>query len=68
MSKTLTLKRLKELEQKEYETLRNLEEYKIEARNDMQIVKSLTDSIRYQRGKWAMLCDLIDMMEEENEG
>ena len=67
MSKTLTLKQLKELEQKEYETLHNLDEYKLEARNDKQIAESLMKTIRYQRGKWAMLCDLIDMMEEDNE-
>lgn len=69
MEKVITLSKLKELEQEEYQMLKTLEECKLDhlKRGETSIVRSIESSKRYQRGKWAMLVDLIEMLEDDEE-
>ena len=66
MTKTLTLENLKEIERREYEDLQIIFNSKLEhdKNGDLDLVKSLEDSERYQRGRWSIICDLIDLLEE----
>ena len=69
MEKVITLSKLKELEQEEYQTLKTLHECKLDhlKRGEINTVRSIESTISYQRGKWAMLVDLIEMLEDGEE-
>lgn len=66
---TITLKTLKELESEEYSSLQFInEEIKDHRRaKEYDRVKNCEDVLRFQHGRWSMLCDLIDMIGEDNE-
>lgn len=60
--KCITLQDLKELERIEYESLNRLSlmRYDYEKEGKVELAKSIEGSIKYQRGRWGMLKDLID--------
>lgn len=67
--KCLKLEDLAKMEKEEYETLRTLSSlrYDYEKEGKTDLAKSLDDSVKYQRGRWGMLKDIIDEMEDSNE-
>ena len=67
--KCITLEELKERENEEYKTLQFLNEMYSDAvkRSSYKEAKSLASSIYYQRGKWGMLMNLIEELEDKNE-
>lgn len=69
VTKCITLQELKEMERKEYKTLETLSnmvyEYKKEGK--AELAESMREGERYQRGRWGMLMDIIEEMEDENE-
>ena len=67
--KCITLQDLKEMERKEYETLSSLSSMKYEYKKEgkIELVNSLEEEERYQRGRWGMLMDMIEEMEGDNE-
>lgn len=66
--KNITLETLKELEAREYETLHNLSklryEYEKEGNPKADEVKK---SEQWQQGRWGMLVDIIDELEEDED-
>ena len=67
--KSITLEQLKDIEKEEYESLKFINEEKLDhQRAGEEIkVKSCEDSARFQHGRWSMICDLIEELEAENE-
>ena len=66
VTKCITLQDLKEMERKEYETLNSLSSMKYEYKKEgkIELVNSLEEGERYQRGRWGMLMDMIEEMED----
>lgn len=66
MSKSITLEELKQIERMEYKELEMLIDYKIECdkKGDFQSSKSIEESEKWKRGRWAMICDLIERLEK----
>lgn len=66
MYDTISLKRLEVMEQVEYETYRELQAIADDARRkDGKISQSLRNNIEWQRGRWAMLAEIIEYMKGE---
>ena len=67
--KCITLTELKNRERKEYSFLNELSEIKYEYKKNGNIerAEALEDAVRYQRGRWGMMSDLIEELEAENE-
>ena len=67
--KCITLEELKEHENEEYKTLKFLNELYSDAikQSSYKEARSLASSIKYQRGKWGMLMNLIEELENNNE-
>lgn len=65
----INLEDLAKIEKEEYETLNTLSSmrYDYEKEGKVELAKSLEDSVKYQRGRWGMLKDLIDKLEDNNE-
>lgn len=59
--KIITLQELKDMEKKEYTSLNILSDIEHECDKDLENDK------RYQRGRWSMLVDLIEKLEDDNE-
>ena len=66
MSKSITLEELKQIEREEYEEFQMLLDSKIEhsKKGEFQIAKSIEESERWKRGRWSMICDLIERLEK----
>ena len=69
VTKCITLQDLKEMERREYKALENLSNMKYEYKkvDRTELVESLREGERYQRGRWGMLMDMIEEMEDDNE-
>ena len=69
LTKCITLQDLKEMERKEYKTLEGLSnmKYEYEKAGRTDLVESLREGERYQRGRWGILMDIIEEMEDNNE-
>ena len=67
--KTLSTKDLREIELREYNTLKTLNEilHEKEEENDDEGVEVMTKLVEYQRGKWGIISDLLEKLEDENE-
>ena len=67
MKDYITLKELRKLSCDAYSELRTLTEYAIETKDsgDLKKYKSIMGSVKFQRGKCAMLDELIETLEEE---
>lgn len=64
----INLEDLSKMEKEEYETLKTLSSmrYDYEKEGKAELAKSLEDSVKYQRGRWGMLKDLIEELEEDD--
>ena len=64
----INLEDLAKKEKEEYETLTTLSamRYDYEKEGKLELARSLEDSVKYQRGRWGLLKDLIEEMEEDN--
>ena len=67
--KTLSTKDLREIEEREYKTLKTLNEilHEKEEEYDVDGVEAMTKLVEYQRGKWGIISDLLEKLEAENE-
>ena len=67
--KTLSTKDLREIEEREYKTLKTLNEilHEKEEESDADGVETMTKLVEYQRGKWGIISDLLEKLEAENE-
>lgn len=61
-NKSISLDELEQLEAEEYQTFLNLKDLynQYRAENNKKQIKEIDRLIRYQRGKWSMLVDLIE--------
>ena len=67
-TKTLTTRDLREIEEREYKTLKTLNKILHEQEDyDEDSVESMTRLVEYQRGRWGIIFDLLDKLEAENE-
>ena len=66
--KTLSTRDLREIVEKEYKTLKTLNEilYEKEKEYDEDGVESMTKLVEYQRGRWEIISDLLEKLEAEN--
>ena len=67
--KTLSTYDLREIEEREYKTLKTLNEilHEKEEEYDNDAVESMSKLVEYQRGKWGIIHDLLEKLEAENE-
>ena len=66
--KSLTLDQLKDIEKEEYDSLKYINEERLDHQRagEESKVKSCEDVARFQHGRWSMICDLIEKMEEKS--
>ena len=64
----IDLEDLAKKEKEEYETLNTLSaiRYDYEKEGKLELARSIEDSVKYQRGRWGMLKDLIEELEEDD--
>ena len=64
----ISLEDLAKIEKEEYESLNTLLSLRYDYENEgkTELAKSLEDIIKYQRGRWCMLKDLIEELEEDD--
>lgn len=64
--RTISLEGLKKIEKAEYHIIEELTDLIIDYKHEGRIAAaaSVEESLKWQRGRWAMICDLIESVEK----